>query len=122
VNKLDIPSLLQELRRSCGSPGYRKLAAYSEEIIRRPDKDHHELRPLSTTAISNVLGGKRKGPPQWGWVATFVLACRMHALATRRRVPDEETLLREWAAVYHAMRSGPGLSPRDRRGGGPHAA
>jgi hypothetical protein len=65
---------LRELRKASGRPSCRKLAAASEKLPELyPDRD---LPTLSSTAISEVLNGKREGLPSASWVVSFVLCCQ----------------------------------------------
>ena len=70
---------LIELREACGSPSLRDLAAASREVQARHAEDRTGLQALSTTAISDVLARRRKRPPTWRWVASYVLACQCYA-------------------------------------------
>ena len=68
---------LLELHEHCGSPAYSLVARTSERL----DETHPvpggspSLPPLSKTALSETLNGHRKGLPDHGFVASFVLSC-----------------------------------------------
>ncbi|XVQ10529.1 hypothetical protein ACQP1W_49860 [Spirillospora sp. CA-255316] len=70
---------LIELREACGSPSLRDLASFSRKVQARHANDLAGLQELSATAISDVLARRRKRPPAWSWVASYVLACQCYA-------------------------------------------
>jgi hypothetical protein len=75
---------LREVYGQCGAPTYRSLAKTSlhlAELYPGPLRDR-DLTPLSVTAISEVLNGRRAGLPRAAWVVTFVLSCQRRAVET----------------------------------------
>jgi hypothetical protein len=74
---------LNQLRVSCGKPSLRQISAISERL---GDLYGARGRPhdvLTTTALSDILGGRRQGPPPWEKVAAFVLSCQRYGYETR---------------------------------------
>ncbi|TDB71782.1 sel1 repeat family protein [Actinomadura sp. KC216] len=96
---------LLQFTHACGSPHYRELAKLAPEVLARYKKRIPVLRPLSLTAISNVMTRQRQGPQPWGWVATYVLTC-LHYVERTGITPDfpGPADLQEWHARYQAMR------------------
>ncbi|XVQ13999.1 hypothetical protein ACQP1W_16105 [Spirillospora sp. CA-255316] len=68
---------LLALHQACGSPAYSLVARTSDRL----NETHPvpggsaSLPPLSKTALSETLNGHRKGLPDHGFVASFVLSC-----------------------------------------------
>nr|BFE35482.1 hypothetical protein GCM10010200_077330 [Actinomadura rugatobispora] len=68
---------LLELHQACGSPAYALVARTSSRL----NETHPvpggsaSLPALSKTALSETLNGHRKGLPDHGFVASFVLSC-----------------------------------------------
>jgi hypothetical protein len=108
---------LVQLREDAGKPSLFKLCRLSEQAraAGRPGR-----RVLIKSTTSEILNHKRKGWPEWEWVASFVLAC----LAAAEHAPgmDTEHLgdLVEWRARYQAARvsrrsDGTALGEREKR-------
>jgi hypothetical protein len=96
---------LNKLLEECGLPSYRQLAANSQKVRAHYRKELPQLRELSVTAISDVLAGRRKNPPAWDWVATFVLSCQDYARMNGACLDDPGTAtLPGWHARYGAAR------------------
>ncbi|MFD0536947.1 hypothetical protein ACFQY7_27665 [Actinomadura luteofluorescens] len=96
---------LIQFTHACGSPHYRELAKLAPGVLAGHKKRIPVLRPLSLTAISNVLSRQRQGPQDWGWVATFVLTC-LHYVEKTGIEPDfpGPATLQDWHARYQLMR------------------
>ena len=58
---------LNELHVRSGKLSFAKLSKLSESVSKS--------RPLSRSTINDVLNHKRKGWPEWTWIATFVKTC-----------------------------------------------
>lgn len=106
---------LIQFTHACGSPHYRELAKLAPGVLAGHKKRIPVLRPLSLTAISNVLSRQRQGPQDWGWVATFVLTC-LHYVEKTGIEPDfpGPATLQDWHARYQLMRdelAGPQARP-----------
>lgn len=74
---------LRAFHQECGGPSYRTLHRISAElpaIYHQQGDVAYLLVELSRTAISEILGGKRKGLPSFDWVASFVLSCQRWAV------------------------------------------
>jgi hypothetical protein len=77
-----VAKFIAELRafyEQCGSPRPARLIKASRDLPELyPDAAVRvrQLPPLSKTAISEILGGKRQGLPAADWLATFVLCCQ----------------------------------------------
>ncbi len=97
---------LREFRADCGGPSFRTLARISQTLkaLYQPPADPLcELHGLSAATISEVLSGKRLGPPSFDWVASFVLSCQRFAVQDRPARRDQgTTILAHWAAIYAA--------------------
>jgi hypothetical protein len=71
---------LREFHARCGAPSYRSVVVTARRLEGLyPDLRERNLPGLSVTAISEVLSGRRAGPPQAGWVLVFVLSCQRRA-------------------------------------------
>ncbi|XRQ10295.1 tetratricopeptide repeat protein [Actinomadura welshii] len=105
---------LAQLREECGSPSLRDLETTSMQVTTRYKQELSKLQTLSVTALSDHLGRRRKKPPAWGWVATYVLACQDYA-RTSGACPDDPgtASLHQWHERYRAARAGspPGAPP-----------
>ncbi|HET7013455.1 MAG TPA: hypothetical protein VFI65_06075, partial [Streptosporangiaceae bacterium] len=97
---------LREFQADCGGPSFRTLALISrtlKALYQPPDDPVCELHQLSPTTMSEVLSGKRLGPPSFDWVASFVLSCQRFAVRDRPGRRDQgTTILAHWAAIYAA--------------------
>jgi hypothetical protein len=63
----------------CGSPPPARLIKISQNLSQRypaARKRLEGLPPLSKSAISEIMAGKRKHLPQADWLAIFVLSCQ----------------------------------------------
>ncbi len=92
---------LRAFHAECGGPSCRKLQRISGDLRSlypaRGDAAYL-LIELSRTAISEILGGKRKGLPSFDWVASFVLSCQRFAVEQGIVARDPGTAtLPEWA-------------------------
>jgi hypothetical protein len=76
-------ALLREHHHRCLKPHYRDLAEISRQLRELYPDFGGDLQPLSVTAISEILAGKRL--PQPGWLASFVLACEVSRAQTTGR-------------------------------------
>ncbi len=122
-----IIALLHAFRLKCGGSSFDAIVSTSErlgELYPAQGEVPVKLEVLSKTAVSEILGGKRKGPPRFDWIASFVLSCQR--LASEKGVISRDpgiAILPEWArklAVLSADRRTPRLSDsadatRDRR-------
>ncbi|MFC5748370.1 hypothetical protein [Actinomadura rugatobispora] len=97
---------LIELREACGSPSLRDLASFSRKAQARHANELAGLQELSATAISDVLARRRKRPPAWSWVASYVLACQSYARGSGAW-PEDPGLgsLPGWHRRYRAVRA-----------------
>jgi hypothetical protein len=97
---------LREFQADCGGPSFRTLALISQTLkaLYLPPVDPVcELHGLSPATMSEVLSGKRLGPPSFDWVASFVLSCQRFAVRDRPGRRDQgTTILAHWAAIYAA--------------------
>ena len=97
---------LREFQADCGGPSFRTLARISQTLkaLYQPSADPVcDLHGLSPATMSEVLSGKRLGPPSFDWVASFVLSCQRFAVRDRPARRDQgTTILAHWAAIYAA--------------------
>ena len=95
---------LREFRADCGVRSLRALSRISETLralYPPPVNPPCELHPLSLTALSEILSGKRRAMPSFNWVASFVLSCQRYAVNDRRARRDQgTTILPHWHAIY----------------------
>jgi hypothetical protein len=75
----DFVRCLEEFRRACGGPALRELSRVSRQVVDAHGKRLRHLQELSPTALSDVLNRRRKKPPSWNWVASFVTSCQQYA-------------------------------------------
>ncbi|MBC6457859.1 tetratricopeptide repeat protein [Actinomadura sp. HBU206391] len=96
--------VLEEFRRACGGPGIRELARVSRQVVETSDKRYRHLQMLSPTALSDVLNRRRKKPPPWSWVASYVLSCQRYA-AESGLIPHDPggSTLPEWNRRLQAV-------------------
>jgi hypothetical protein len=75
---------LREFYGQCGAPTYRSLAATSLRLteLYPGSLQGRDLMPLSVTAISEVMNGRRAGLPRAAWVVAFILSCQRRAVET----------------------------------------
>jgi hypothetical protein len=101
---------LREFRADCGVRSLRALTRVSETLralYPAPANPPCELHPLSLTAVSEILSGKRQGLPSFNWVASFVLSCQRYAVDDRPGRRDQgTTILPHWHAIYSAHAAG----------------
>jgi hypothetical protein len=116
--KDELLTALTQFRVDCAGPAgsdslpLRTIASISEELTTlysQPDDPPCRLYPLSPTAISETLSGKRHGFPAFGWAASYVLSCQLHAARQYPGRRDQGTMiLRHWADIYAAHTAGIG--------------
>lgn len=101
---------LTQLRADCAYPDSLKslslrtvvrtsgdLKTYYQRSVDPPCR----LYSLSLGAISEILGGKRRGLPTFDWVANYVLSCQRHAAGQRPGRRDQgTTVLAYWLNIY----------------------
>jgi hypothetical protein len=107
---------LELFRQDCGRPGLREIARASARVARESRKQNLKLPELSLATLSNVMRRRRVGPPNWSWVACFVLTCRELAEASGLTVLPREVpmLLMEWNRRLQAVYlSADGSVPRN---------
>ncbi|MFC5750855.1 hypothetical protein [Actinomadura rugatobispora] len=102
--------ILEDFRRACGRPSLRKMERLSEQVAETQRRAGRDLPSLSLATLSNVLNGRRSGPPDWRWVATFVLTCQRYAVKAGLIPADPgESTLPQWNAMLQEVY----LSPPD---------
>jgi len=101
---------LREFRADCGVRSLRALTRISETLralYPPPANPPCELHPMSLTALSEILAGKRRCVPSFSWVASFVLSCQRYAVTDRPGRRDQgTTILPHWHAIYSAHATG----------------
>lgn len=65
---------LRALYIACGKPSYRNLASLSKRLTSLYGQ--RNLPQLSSTAVCEILAGRRKDLPSAAWLASFVLCCQ----------------------------------------------
>jgi hypothetical protein len=76
----EFTAALRQFHAECGAPTYRSLTAIAPRLPKLyPELRTRDLPGLSVAAISEILGGRRAGPPQAAWVTVFVLSCQRRA-------------------------------------------
>ncbi len=108
---------LRAFHQECGGPSFRNLQRISRDLrtlYQAQGDAAYLLVELSRTAISEILGGKRKGLPSFDWVASFVLSCQRWAVEQGiiARDPGPSTLP-DWARRRAAHDVGIVIRPRD---------
>ncbi|MFE3448721.1 hypothetical protein ACFXJ8_07260 [Nonomuraea sp. NPDC059194] len=113
---------LNELREQAGNPSLSHL----RKLSRRPLPNGEEGRELAPSTTQEILSGKRRHPPSWAWVVSFVVAC--HEAARKGNLDigpvDVETWRSRWLHTRNADRAA--ATPDGRRvtalpAGGPAA-
>jgi hypothetical protein len=98
---------LKALLKQSGSPSYGELAAISKKLP--GDRD---LPMLSTSALSEILNGRRVGLPSSAWVASFVLSCEQYAWNVgKSTVKPEGAGLPAWQEKLEAAEAAAGVTP-----------
>lgn len=98
---------LKALLKQSGSPSYGELAAISKKLP--GDRD---LPTLSTSALSEILNGRRVGLPTSAWVASFVLSCKQYAWKVgKSTVTSGPDSLPEWQEKLEAAEAAAGVPP-----------
>jgi hypothetical protein len=106
--------LLERFRYACGLPSLRELSRVSEQVRKHYGKRYPKLPTvLSLTALSDVLGRRRKRPPAWGWVALYVLSCQRFAAEAGIRPDPEDATLPIWHQRLQAVHRPEVISPAD---------
>jgi hypothetical protein len=108
--KAGLAAQLREHHSRCLKPRYQDLAEIAGHLHELYPDFRGDLLPLSVSAISEILAGKRLPKP--GWLASFVLACEVsHARKTGRAgpCPGPGTLSR-WYLALGAAGGDPGGS------------
>jgi hypothetical protein len=82
---------------------------------------YRRLPPLSVTALSDILAGRRLGLPSWERVVSIVLACQRHAYKTGGVTTDRGTAvlpdwLERWTTAVEAVLASSSEPPTDRDG------
>jgi hypothetical protein len=96
--------LLNRFRQACGPPSLRELSRVSEQVCKYYGARYPKLPTiLSLSALSEVLSHRRKRPPTWQWVASFVLSCQRHAAEAGIRPDPEDTTLPIWHLRLRAV-------------------
>jgi hypothetical protein len=107
---------LNAFREDCGNPPSNKLAKLSRSLPRLYADAHgaeRDLPCLSSTAICEILAGKRRRLPSADWVASFVLCCQRWAADIGARPDDPGTRsLPAWQARLRAAQSASGGTSR----------
>jgi hypothetical protein len=97
---------LKALLKQSGSPSYGELAAISKKLP--GDRD---LPTLSTSALSEILNGRRVGLPTSAWVASFVLSCGQYAWKVgKSTVTSGPDSLPEWQEKLEAAEAAAGAA------------
>jgi hypothetical protein len=106
--------LLDRLRDACGRPSLRELSRVSRKVKDLYGRRYPNLpAELSLTALSDVLGGRRKKPPTWNWVALYVLSCQRFAAESGLRPDPQDATLPTWNLRLQAVRRSDVISPAD---------
>src|SRR3954462_1889261 len=99
---------LKALLKQSGSPSYGELAAISKKL-----PGGRDLPTLSTSALSEILNGRRVGLPTSAWVASFVLSCGQYAWKVgKSTAASGADSLPEWQGKLGAAAGGPGAGAR----------
>jgi hypothetical protein len=111
---------LKDFYGQCGAPTYRSLVKTSQRLAELYPGSllDRDLTPLSVTAISEVLNGRRAGLPRAAWMVAFVLSCQRRAVETgvlntdpgTRTVPEWIHRWRQAWATTQAARTSPPLA------------
>ncbi|HEU5158671.1 MAG TPA: hypothetical protein VFU43_16860 [Streptosporangiaceae bacterium] len=106
--------LLERLRDACGRPSLRELSRVSKNVRKHYGGRYPQLpAELSLTALSDVLGRRRKKPPTWNWVALYVLSCQRYAADSGVRPDPKDTTLPTWHLRLQAVHRADVRSPAD---------
>ncbi|HEX6472822.1 MAG TPA: hypothetical protein VF069_27280 [Streptosporangiaceae bacterium] len=109
-----------------GPPSFARLEKLSIDLSSSEQAGGLRLRVLAASTTHEILRGKRRSLPEWGWVVSFVSALRI-AAAENGLDADVVGTVADWKARHQRarldMRAGAdrpdGAEPRDPRGMGP---
>jgi hypothetical protein len=102
---------LNQFRILCGKPSFRQISAISERLGELYGDRGRSHDVLTTTALSDILGGRRQGAPTWEKVAAFVLSCQRFGYETRALDKDPGPAgLQDWLDLLTAIQD-----PADQR-------
>ena len=105
--------LLDRLRDACGRPSLRELSRVSRTVKKLYGGRYPKLPELSLTALSDVLGCRRKNPPTWNWVASYVLSCQRYAAESGVRPDPKDATLPTWHLRLQALHRSDVKPPED---------
>jgi hypothetical protein len=111
---------------AAGPPSFARLEKLSIDLSSSEQAGGLRLRVLAASTTHEILRGKRRSLPEWGWVVSFVNALRIAAVENGLDA-DVVGTLAGWKAKHQrarlAMRAGADhpddAEPRDPRGMGP---
>lgn len=92
---------LNELRDQAGEPSLPFL----RKLSRGPLPNGEQGRELANSTTQEILSGKRRLPPSWAWVVSFVAAC--HEAARKGNLDVGPMDMAIWRTRWlHAKNSG----------------
>jgi Domain of unknown function (DUF5753) len=91
---------LNEARRKAGSPSYTEIEQTSRRLRARHGVFRVDLLARSTT--QEILNGRRKQPPKWHWVASYVTVLRAMAGANKSAA-DSIGTVDEWKRKHDVV-------------------
>ena len=93
---------LQDAWRMAGRPSYAELGRLSRQLQGQVQPSGLEVEPLAASTAHEILSGRRRRPPRWRWIASFVTVLR--AAAARGGVnPDSIGTLEEWKTKHEVV-------------------
>ncbi|HEU5157772.1 MAG TPA: hypothetical protein VFU43_12325 [Streptosporangiaceae bacterium] len=97
---------------AAGPPSYARLEKLSISMGSGEQAGGLRLRVLAASTTHEILRGKRRSLPEWGWVVSFVNVLRA-AAAENGLDPDVVGTIAEWKAIHQRARvlTGAGRQP-----------
>ena len=88
---------------AAGSPSYARLEHLSEHV-RGDQPKEIDLIVLARSTTQEILTGRRRQPPRWQWVLSFVLTLQVAARKAGVGV-DRIGTIEDWKRKHDAVRS-----------------
>jgi Domain of unknown function (DUF5753) len=87
-----------------GSPSYKRLKQLSEQVFEQGRRKDVDLIVLAHSTTQEILTGRRRQPPRWQWVLSFVTTLQF---AARKAGVDVDSIgtIETWKRKYDAVRT-----------------
>jgi hypothetical protein len=107
-------SELNEAWEAAGPPSYSRLEKLSERFSASDQARDLRVRVLAVSTTHDILTGKRRSLPDWGWVVSFVNVLRIVAVENALD-PDVVGSVEQWKVKHQTARAIMREAERDRQ-------